>query len=144
MSHPDDRASDDGDVDAPAVPEVWKLAKPQLLGEDEGASGPKIGKLVKLLNDIDDQEEFEARIQERDPSTDMTLLLWATVTGRFVVVEWLVKKGKRAAFGFQDEPGHEVTVFDKWVDIRKEMAEREKEKADAKKEAAASGKVSLL
>merc|ERR1712000_515855 len=132
----DDR-SDEGEMEAPNIPEVWKFAKPQLLAgvdnEEEqeqlgsNVSGPKIGKLVKFLNDIDDPEELEARIQERDPSTDMTLLLWATVTGRFVLVEWLVKKAKRAAFGFNDEPLHEISIFDKWIEIRKEDEDAEPE-----------------
>jgi radial spoke head protein 1 len=143
----DDR-SEEGDVEAPPIPEVWKFAKPQLLagadGEDDenmiaNTSGPKIGKLVKFLNDIEDPEELEARIQERDPSTDMTLLLWATVTGRFVLVEWLVKRAKRAAFGFSDETLHEISVFDKWIEIRKVVEEREKEKAAAKREAKLNG-----
>jgi len=45
-----------------------------------------------------------------------------------VLVEWLVKKCKRAAFAFAQ--GKDVTIFDKWVEIRKEIEEKEREKAE--------------
>mmetsp|Transcript_318 Transcript_318/g.1246 ORF Transcript_318/g.1246 Transcript_318/m.1246 type:complete len:636 (-) Transcript_318:94-2001(-) len=94
---------------------------------EAAAGGPKVGKLIKFLNDIEDPEELEAKLQERDPATNHSLLLWATLTGKFVVVEWLLKKGKRAAFAFTNDK-KEITVFEKWIEIRKEIEEREREK----------------
>lgn len=123
------------------VPEMWAFAKPRVANPEEleemtpeqrkaaeaAAGGPKVGKLVKYLNDIEDAEELEAKIQERDPATNHSLLLWATLTGKFVLVEWLIKKGKRNAFAFSNDK-KELTVFDKWVEIRKEVEDREREK----------------
>lgn len=119
------------------VPEMWSLAKPPVpdAGDEEDATarrapapGAKVGKLIKLLNDIEEQEELDTKVQELDPATGQSLLLWATLQGKFVVVEWLVKKCKRAAFAFA--PGKELTIYDKWVEIRKEIEEKEKEKAE--------------
>lgn len=118
------------------VPEMWALAKPPVpeTNEDDDepknvvAPGAKIGKLIKLLNDIEEQEELDTKVQELDPATGQSLLLWATLEGKFVVVEWLVKKCKRAAFAFS--AGKEITIYDKWVEIRKEIEEREREKAE--------------
>jgi radial spoke head protein 1 len=135
----DDEQVNEEQVDV-TIPEMWSLAKPPAAhGDDEdlteeqkkaaaaAAGGPKVGKLIKYLNDIEDQEELETKIQERDPATNHSLLLWATLTGKFVVVEWLVKKAKRNAFAFGNEK-KELTVFDKWVEIRKEVEDREREK----------------
>lgn len=114
-----------------AVPEMWRLAKPPVEAAEDGAPpkrppGPLIGKLVKLLNDIEDQEEFDTKIQELDPATGHSLLAWATLTGKFVLVEWLVKKGKRAAFAFNNTT-KEMTVYDKWIEIRKELEDKARE-----------------
>lgn len=122
------------------VPEMWSLAKPPLPNADDeemteeqrkaaeaAAGGPKVGKLIKFLNDIEDPEELEAKLQERDPATNHSLLLWATLTGKFVVVEWLLKKCKRSAFAFNNDK-KDITVFEKWVEIRKEIEDREREK----------------
>ena len=122
------------------VSELWALAKPPIPegGEDdEGdnkstrkvvAPGAKVGKLIKLLNDIEEAEELDTKVQELDPATGQSLLLWATLQGKFVVVEWLVKKSKRAAFAFQPGADKELAVYDKWVEIRKEIEEKEREK----------------
>lgn len=111
------------------VPELWKLAKPPAPADDDGSKpqGPQVGKLVKFLNDIEDQEEFETRIADRDPATSQSLLTWATLTQKFVLVEWLVKRGKRAAFAFSNGK-KEITIADKWTEIRKELEEKEREK----------------
>lgn len=136
----DDEQLNEEQVDT-TVPEMWALAKPplpQVDGDEEmteeqkkaaeaAAGGAKVGKLIKFLNDIEEPEELEAKLQERDPATNHSLLLWATLTGKFVVVEWLLKKGKRAAFAFSNDQ-QELTVFDKWVEIRKEVEDREREK----------------
>ena len=58
------------------VPEMWAFAKPRVANPEEleemtpeqrkaaeaAAGGPKVGKLVKYLNDIEDAEELEAKI----------------------------------------------------------------------------------
>lgn len=116
-----------------SVPEMWRFAKPQ--PEDNGdeeakpkaSTGPLVGKLVKFLNDIEDQEELEAKLQETDPATGQTLLMWATLTGKFVLVEWLVKRANRAGFAFHNND-REMTIYDKWIEIRKELEEKEKER----------------
>ena len=126
-----DEAGEEAEVVETTVPEMWLLAKPPVDGadgeEDEekkkifaGGPGPKVGKLVKYLNDIEDAEELETKVAERDPATGQSLLMWATLTGRFVLVEWLVKKTKRAAFAFSNKD-NELTVFDKHVEVQKEM-----------------------
>jgi radial spoke head protein 1 len=121
------------------VSELWALAKPPApeTADDEdvesktkkvAAPGAKIGKLIKLLNDIEEQEELETKVQELDPATGQSLLLWATLQGKFVLVEWLVKKCKRSAFAFQAGADKELAIYDKWVEIRKEIEEKEREK----------------
>lgn len=112
------------------IPEMWRYAKPPVEEtEDEKPkpTGPLVGKLVKFLNDIEDPEEFEQKLQEKDPASDQTLLMWATLTGKFVLVEWLIKKAKRAGFAFHNN-AKELTIFDKWIEIRKELEEKEREK----------------
>eukprot|EP00744_Colponema_vietnamica_P005085 GILI01007486.1.p1 GENE.GILI01007486.1~~GILI01007486.1.p1 ORF type:complete len:681 (+),score=182.20 GILI01007486.1:37-2043(+) len=116
------------------VPEMWQLVKPVNPDEEDEdvrkpQPPPKIGKLVKMLNDIEDPEELDAKVQEVDPATGQSLLMWATLNKKFVLVEWLVKKCKRNAFAFVQGPDNQVAIFDKWVEIRKEIVEREKEKA---------------
>lgn len=118
------------------VPEMWALAKPPMPEANDEEEEPrqvaapsaKVGKLIKLLNDIEEQEELDTKVQELDPATGQSLLLWATLEAKFVVVEWLVKKCKRAAFAFT--PGKELTIYDKWIEIRKEIEDREREKAE--------------
>jgi hypothetical protein len=117
------------------VSDMWLLAKPPAEveeNEDEDAApkpslGAKVGKLVKLLNDIEEPEELEQKLQERDPATGESLLMWATLSGKFVLVEWLVKKAKRHAFAFTND-AKEITVYEKWAEVRKEIDEREREK----------------
>lgn len=123
------------------VPEMWELVKPTIPEDDDeedvpstkkarkAPPAPKIGKLVKMLNDIDEVEELEAKVQELDPATGQSLLLWATVNQKFVLVEWLVKKCQRAAFAFEQSSDNVLAIFDKWVEIRKELEEKEREKA---------------
>lgn len=117
------------------VPEMWQLVKPVNPDEDDNDDiqrpplPPKIGKLVKMLNDIEDQEELEMKVQEADPATGQSLLLWATLNKKFVLVEWLVKRCKRSAFAFSAGDDNQLAIFDKWVEIRKEVAERERERA---------------
>lgn len=127
----DDELNNEEQMDT-TVPEMWALAKPPAPeGEDEDAPkpapGPKVGKLVKFLNDIEEIEELEQKLQERDPATKQSLLMWATLTGKFVLVEWLVKKGKRSAFAFHNDD-KSLTVYDEWTRVRKEIEERERER----------------
>eukprot|EP00758_Cryptobia_borreli_P005406 Tbor_TRINITY_DN4870_c0_g1::TRINITY_DN4870_c0_g1_i1::g.1300::m.1300 len=121
------------------VPEMWELLKPAMPEEEdeEGLSSkngkkaplpaPKIGALVKLLNDIEDSEELEEKIQEVDPATGHSILIWATLQQKFILVEWLVKKCKRAAFAFVSGTDNNLAIFDKWVEIRKEIEEKKRE-----------------
>jgi len=133
----DDEIMDDQEF---TVPEMWELVKPTMPEDDEEDDAPvakkpkappaaKVGKLVKMLNDIEDAEELEAKVQELDPATGQSLLLWASVNQKFVLVEWLVKKCQRAAFAFDQGADNVLAIFDKWVEIRKELEEKELEKA---------------
>eukprot|EP01012_Entosiphon_sulcatum_P040923 TRINITY_DN54663_c0_g1_i1.p1 TRINITY_DN54663_c0_g1~~TRINITY_DN54663_c0_g1_i1.p1 ORF type:complete len:677 (+),score=142.67 TRINITY_DN54663_c0_g1_i1:79-2109(+) len=107
------------------LPEVWRYC-----AED------KVGKVVKLLN-TKEEEEFLEEVQQRSPETGQSLLMWATLRQRFVLVEWLVKKGKRDAFAFKVK--NELGVYDRWVEERKAKAERDKEAAEEAAERAARG-----
>lgn len=135
-----------------AVSELWSLAKPpsaETGDEDDeskakkaaAAPGAKVGKLIKFLNDVEEQEELETKVQELDPATGQSLLLWATLQGKFVVVEWLVKRCKRSAFAFLPGDSKELAIYDKWVETRKELEDKERERLlnPPEEEAAAEG-----
>jgi len=147
----DDENNQDEGVQEVVISDVWGLAKPQPVDnedDDEETSnrkaksiGPKLGKLIQFLNNIEEQEELETKVQELDPATRQSLLQWATLGQHFVLVEWLVKKCKRSAFAFT--AGKELTIYEKWIEVRKEMEEKAAEAAAARAaeaaEAAANG-----
>ncbi|KAH9588744.1 MORN motif [Trypanosoma melophagium] len=83
-------------------------------------NAPKISKLLRYLNDIEDDEELERILQERDPVTQQTLLQWATRQQHFLLAEYLVKRAKRAAFGFNIE-STEMVIYTKWEEMRPEL-----------------------
>ncbi|CBH12952.1 hypothetical protein, conserved [Trypanosoma brucei gambiense DAL972] len=83
-------------------------------------AAPKISRLLRYLNDMDDEEELERILQERDPVTQQTLLQWATGKQHYLLVEYLVKRLKRAAFGFPLE-STEMQVYLRWEEMRPEL-----------------------
>ncbi|ORC85089.1 uncharacterized protein TM35_000381640 [Trypanosoma theileri] len=83
-------------------------------------NAPKISKLLRYLNDIEDEEELERILQERDPVTQQTLLQWATRQQHFLLAEYLVKRAKRAAFGFAVE-STDMVIYSKWEEMRPEL-----------------------
>eukprot|EP01060_Flectonema_neradi_P024017 TRINITY_DN3249_c0_g1_i1.p1 TRINITY_DN3249_c0_g1~~TRINITY_DN3249_c0_g1_i1.p1 ORF type:complete len:676 (+),score=180.34 TRINITY_DN3249_c0_g1_i1:43-2028(+) len=103
-----------------AIPELWGYVNPP------SGSGPLVGKIVKFLNDKEDEEILE-EVQRKNPATGQSLLMWATLQQKFVLVEWLVKKLKRSAFAFSDQD-KEMTVFDKFAEKRAERRQEEKDR----------------
>nr|CCC91743.1 conserved hypothetical protein [Trypanosoma congolense IL3000] len=83
-------------------------------------AAPKISRLVRYLNDIDDEEDLERVLQDRDPVTQQTLLQWATRQNHYLLVEYLVKRCKRAAFGFPID-STEMQVYMRWEEMRPEL-----------------------
>jgi radial spoke head protein 1 len=110
-------------IEVTALPEMWRYTK------SENMTGPRVGKLLKFLNDIEEQEEFDTRVQERNPENGQNILMWATLNRKFVLVEWLLKRGGRNSFAFSNATG-DITIYDKWVEVRKEIAERERERLE--------------
>jgi|UniRef100_A0A7S4GBG3 radial spoke head protein 1 len=128
--------SDDGDEDKSQaggdegeeefnLPELWKYA-----------TQDKVGKIVKYLNSKEEEELPEA-VQEANPENGQSLLMWATLKQRFVLVEWLIKKCKRDGFAFRDKTS--LGIYDKWVEERKAKEERDKEAAEEAAARAAEG-----
>ncbi|KAK7197856.1 Phosphatidylinositol 4-phosphate 5-kinase [Novymonas esmeraldas] len=125
---------DDVDVDDAASPrgvrrptDYVKLSK----------SAPRLGQLIRFLNDMEEEEEVQGLLLEKDPVTRQTLLQWATLNHHFMLVEYLVKRMKRAAFAF-DAESIEVVVYDRWAEMRPELptaaevAERQKQRESEK------------
>ena len=112
----------DGEVEeqVEVLPELWRYVNPP-----EG-TGPLVGKIVKFLNDKEEEEIIE-EAQRKNPETGQTLLMWATLQQKFVLVEWLIKKLKRTAFAFSDVE-KEITVFDKFAEKRSERLQEEKDR----------------
>eukprot|EP00906_Rhabdomonas_costata_P003559 RCo005419 len=122
----EDERDQEGEEEAKTtVPVVYQLA-----AED------KVGQIVKYLNSKEDEEFLEA-IEERNPENGQSLMMWATLRQRFVLVEWLLKRGKREAFAFKNK--QLLTIYDKWVEERKAKAERDKEAAEEAAARAAEG-----
>lgn len=147
----DERGSQEGGEEIPAV---WKAA----LGDPKDEvqfTGPQVGKIVKVLNDFEDDAELQTELQRRNPrNKEETLLMWATLQKKFVLVEWLVKRaaqmteagGRKVAFAFGGEHSEdakvvqkEMQVFEQWVEKRKEEEEARKEKEEARRQAEADG-----
>lgn len=107
------------------LPELWKHAKQD-----------KVGKIVKYLQSKEEEELPEA-VQESNPENGHSLLMWASLKQRFVLVEWLIKKCKRDAFAFKNKTA--MGIYDKWVEERKAKADREREAAEEAAARAAEG-----
>ncbi|AYU76014.1 Phosphatidylinositol 4-phosphate 5-kinase, putative [Leishmania donovani] len=99
-------------------------------------SAPRLGQLIRFLNDMED-EDVQGLLLENDPVTRQTLLQWATLNNHFMLVEYLVKRMKRAAFSF-DAESVEVVVYDRWAEMSQELptaaevAERQKQRENEK------------
>ncbi|KAH8617048.1 putative MORN repeat [Trypanosoma vivax] len=123
------------------LPQIWQFVHPQYArrdgdsnredeeeeeGEEEGDEvqrknmAPKLNKLLLYLNDIEEEEELEQVLQERDPVTQQTLLQWATRQQHYFLAEFLLKRAKRAAFGFPTD-STEMAVYLKWEEMRPEL-----------------------
>lgn len=100
-------------------------------------SAPRLGQLIRFLNDIEEEDEAQTAMLEKDPVTRQTLLQWAALNHHFMLVEYLVKRLRRAAFAFDPE-SPEVVVFDRWVEMKDdlpnaaEVAERQKQRESDK------------
>lgn len=129
----DDEDGHDGDEEAaeghrPGRPADYvKLSK----------SAPRLGQLIRFLNDIEEEEEAQTTLLEKDPVTRQTLLQWAALNDHFMLVEYLVKRLRRAAFAFDPE-SPEVVVYDRWIEMKDdlpnaaEVAERQKQRENEK------------
>lgn len=103
---------------------------------------PRLGQLIRFLNDIEDEEELQQVLLEKDPVTQQSLLQWATLNGHFMLVEYLIKRLHRGAFAFDPE-SVEVAVFMRWEEMKpelpspEEVAEKQKQREVEKAERAA-------
>ena len=68
----------------------------------EFVNNDQVGKIVQFLRKNKDQIE---EILLTKNSAGHSLLYWACHNGKFVLVEYLIKKGKRIAFGFTNKKG---------------------------------------
>ncbi|KAJ9449975.1 Phosphatidylinositol 4-phosphate 5-kinase 3 [Diplonema papillatum] len=128
MASPDEEV-EEVDEQMEAIPEMWRYVSPS----GDGAAGPLVGKLVRYLNQKEEEELLED-LAKRNPATGQSLLMWATLQQKFVLVEWLVKKTKRSAFAFSDTE-KDLTIFDKFQEKIKEREQEEKERLEALAEA---------
>ncbi|KPA73385.1 hypothetical protein ABB37_09934 [Leptomonas pyrrhocoris] len=100
-------------------------------------SAPRLGQLLRFLNDLEEEEEVQAVLLEKDPITQQTLLQWAVLNDHFMLVEYLVKRMRRAAYAFDPE-STEVVVYDRWLEMKDELpnaaevAERQKQRENEK------------
>lgn len=158
--------SDDGDL-AAAMPQIWQFVHPYYDEEDsDGDDGdnsdadadsprgrpaaateqdyvklarkaPQLGRLLRYLNDTEDDEELQAQLLERDPVTQQSLLQWACLNDHFMLAEYLVRRAARGAFAFDPE-WEEVVVFNRWEEMKAELpdpvevAERQKQREQDK------------
>ena len=99
------------------------------MGRMNPATGPLVGKVVKFLNDKEEEELLE-EMGRMNPATGQSLLMWAVLQQKFLLVEWLLKRAKRTAFVFSDVE-KEVTIYDKFVEKRKEREQEEKDRLEA-------------
>lgn len=103
---------------------------------------PRIGQLIRFLNDIEEDEELQQLLLEKDPVTQQSLLQWAAVNGHFALTEYLIKRLRRGAFAFDPE-SVDVAVFMRWEEMKPELpsaaevAEKQKQKEEEKAERAA-------
>lgn len=100
---------------------------------------PRLGQLVRFLNEIEDEEELQQLLLEKDPVTQNTLLQWVTLNGHYMLAEYLVKRANRDAFSFNPEV-EDVVVFNRWEEMRGELptaaevAERQRQRDQEKAE----------
>lgn len=100
---------------------------------------PRLGRLMRYLNDIEDEEELQQLLLEKDPVTQKSLLQWATLQGHFMLAEYLIKRLHRGAFAFDPE-AVEVAVFQRWEEMKPELptaaevAEKQRQKEEEKAE----------
>lgn len=108
---------------------------------------PRLGQLIRFLNDIEEDEELQQMLLEKDPVTQQTLLQWAAVNGHYMLVEYLIKRLRRGAFAFDPE-SVDVTIFMRWEEMKPELpsaaevAEKQKQKEEEKAERAAQRRTS--
>lgn len=94
---------------------------------------PRLSRLIRFLNEIEDNEELQQMLLEKDPVTQQTLLQWATLQRHSLLVEYLIKRLYRGAFSFDPESA-DVVVFDRWAEMRPqlptaaEVAERQRQR----------------
>lgn len=92
---------------------------------------PRLGKLMRYLNDFEGEEDLQMTLLEKDPVTQQTLLQWAVLNEHFMLVEYLTKRLKRSAFAFNTEDV-DMVVYNRWEEMRPELpspaevAERQK------------------
>jgi len=115
---------EDEEKEEKELPEMWQVVQRE-----------QLGKLMRWVLDKGEDDEMLAAIQELHPGTGQSLLMWAVLKNKFVLVEWLVTKFKRGAFAFQHQD--QINIFDRWHEMK---AEREQEKLIAK-EAQARGDI---
>ncbi|SYZ62808.1 hypothetical_protein (plasmid) [Leishmania braziliensis MHOM/BR/75/M2904] len=156
--------SDDGSEAGVELPQMWQLIHPTYNHADSGEddtddeevdmasndtahggrpadyvklkkSAPRLGQLIRFLNDME-EEDLQGMLLEKDPVTQQTLLQWATLNNHFMLVEYIVKRMKRAAFF--DAESIEVVVYDRWAEMSLELptaaevAERQKQRENEK------------
>eukprot|EP01064_Diplonema_japonicum_P036214 TRINITY_DN806_c3_g1_i2.p1 TRINITY_DN806_c3_g1~~TRINITY_DN806_c3_g1_i2.p1 ORF type:complete len:678 (+),score=143.18 TRINITY_DN806_c3_g1_i2:54-2036(+) len=130
MGDQEEEVDAEADEQQVVIPEIWKFADPESTDGGAVGPGPQIGKIVKYLNEKEEEELLE-ELKKTNPETGQSLLMWATLQQKFVLVEWLVKKAARSAFVFDDK---ELGVYDKFVEKRKEREQEEKERLEALEE----------
>ncbi|KPI84569.1 hypothetical protein ABL78_6385 [Leptomonas seymouri] len=157
----------DGDEAAVELPQIWQFIHPTFNRPDseedeedgngnsnvEAAEGqrqgrpvdyvklsksaPRLGQLMRFLNDFEEEEDMQAVLLEKDPVTQQTLLQWAVLNDHFMLVEYLVKRLRRSAFAFDPE-SVELVVYDRWLEMKDELpnaaevAERQKQRENEK------------
>ncbi|EPY41893.1 hypothetical protein AGDE_02030, partial [Angomonas deanei] len=81
---------------------------------------PRLGRLIRYLNDMEDEEELQSVLLQKDPVTQQTLIQWATLHRHFMLVEYIVKRLQRSAFSFDPET-MEVAIYNRWEEMRPEL-----------------------
>lgn len=160
--------SDEDDHVNPELPQIWQYIHP-MNNEDDSEEedeeeehvekksfqgerpthyvkltrkAPRLGQLIRFLNDVEEDEELQQLLLEKDPVTQQSLLQWAAVSGHYALVEYLIKRLRRGAFAFDPE-SVDVAVFIRWEEMKPELpsaaevAEKQKQKEEEKAERAA-------
>ncbi|EPY27676.1 hypothetical protein AGDE_10647 [Angomonas deanei] len=69
---------------------------------------------------MEDEEELQSVLLQKDPVTQQTLIQWATLHRHFMLVEYIVKRLQRSAFSFDPET-MEVAIYNRWEEMRPEL-----------------------